>query len=519
MNSRGRFDLDFVSIICTELNQAFGLNLHHYLLQSPEQKSIASELSATAHSILKQSKEISYTEAMFQSHIETFTQEKDTNILLSILADLEHIVYYVLLGMDQQSRDLLKRLFICLLGHRDQPVREKVVVYLNILIDGIEWQLKGGYKTMISTVESEFNMSYILKSEPELNSQNIIFLLYSFPFDGSDESPLLSWHKPEITPRPNDPAHIVATVDLGIFPRAGFYDWKFVRLDKGGKMNSMYSGYRVQSEEEPEFAARNEVTNRDQVIRSKILQGRYVVHPRHTRDMEIHEVYADYPEGVPGEENFGSFAKIRENLQVYTRSGINCIYLMGALERNYGGVLDKKTGKKKDFKKKDVSPMAVTCRRSISSVLGGTEELKELIQAAKAKKIDVLVDYLTRVSSASYHKRYKNLLLQTADPDGILTFAYGAEGRARKYGETVYLNYRRKEAWDLLIEEAIELVQETGASGLYLDDAQNWPQIFEMNQEELLREETDGSEAYNMEERFYGNVIIQNKFIGYWNTM
>jgi len=78
---------------------------------------------------------------------------------------------------------------------------------------------------------------------------------------------------------------------------------------------------------------------------------------------------------------------------------------------------------------------------------------------------------------------------------------------------------RRKEAWDLLIEEAIELVQESGASGLYLDDAQNWPQIFEMNEEELLREEYDGSEAYNMEERFYGNVIIQNKFIGYWNTM
>jgi len=42
--------------------------------------------------------------------------------------------------------------------------------------------------------------------------------------------------------------------------------------------------------------------------------------------------------------------------------------------------------------------------------------------------------------------------------------------------------------------------------------------MFSINEEELIREDTDGDPAYNLEERFYGNVIIRNKPIGYWHS-
>ena len=82
----------------------------------------------------------------------------------------------------------------------------------------------------------------------------------------------------------------------------------------------------------------------------------------------------------------------------------------------------------------------------------------------------------------------------------------------------VYNWVRRKEAWDMLISESMGLIKQYGISGLYLDDAQTWPQLFEIDEEELMRQDTDGIESYTLEERFYGDVIMRKKFTGYWFT-
>ena len=437
--------MDFISLLCAELNKALDLDLHHFLLAPINHQDLTNGFSKAAHMILETSRGIIYDDATFQNHMRIFTEEKDLSVLLNIVTDLEHTIYYILLRLDHPAQDLLKRLFICLLGHREDAIREKAVLYLNILIDGIEWQLKGGYKTRVAVVGTEFIVSYLLESEPD--NENLIFLLYAFPFDNTDEPAIMSWHKPEIISFPDDPKYIVAVVDLGNFPRAGFYDWKFVRLHEGGKMSSVYTGIQGQIEEDMDKSdtlSDLSMDSKDSNLSSsvKVIQGRCVVHPQRAKDMEVHELLGDYPEGIPGEQNRGSFVKIKEELQRYLKAGINCIYLMGALERDHGGIIDEKTGLKKDFKRKDVSPMAVTCRRSLNSLLGGAEEFKELMEAANTKNIDIVIDCVTRISSARYNRRYKDLVLQCVDDDGKLSLAYGGEGRARKYEETVYLNYR-----------------------------------------------------------------------------
>ena len=51
-------------------------------------------------------------------------------------------------------------------------------------------------------------------------------------------------------------------------------------------------------------------------------------------------------------------------------------------------------------------------------------------------------------------KKYKKHLLQKVSKDGKLITFYGSEGRSSNYEDTVLLNYRKKETWDLLIQEA-----------------------------------------------------------------
>ena len=115
---------------------------------------------------------------------------------------------------------------------------------------------------------------------------------------------------------------------------------------------------------------------------------------------------------------------------------------MGALEGNYKIEKDPLTGKFKPVRRDGLNPMAVTDRTSVSTFFGGNEEFKKLIDVAKEKKIKVLLDCVARVSSARPNRRYKDLLLHSITDDGKEIPAFGGEGRAINYEDTIYLNYR-----------------------------------------------------------------------------
>jgi hypothetical protein len=78
------------------------------------------------------------------------------------------------------------------------------------------------------------------------------------------------------------------------------------------------------------------------------------------------------------------------------------------------------------------------------------------------------------------------------------------------------LNYRKKAAWDLLIEEVLTFATNTGVDGIQLDNGQAWPQIFEPDLDELNRNDVDGLPAYSTEDMMNGEVVIRNENHGYW---
>jgi uncharacterized lipoprotein YddW (UPF0748 family) len=58
------------------------------------------------------------------------------------------------------------------------------------------------------------------------------------------------------------------------------------------------------------------------------------------------------------------------------------------------------------------------------------------------------------------------------------------------------LNYRKLEAWEMLIDEVVSVAKKFGVDGVHLDNGQAWPQIMEPDLEELQRIDINGEAVY-----------------------
>lgn len=96
------------------------------------------------------------------------------------------------------------------------------------------------------------------------------------------------------------------------------------------------------------------------------VQGRYIVHPHNVWDLQIHEVVVDMQGSMDAQ---GNFSKVTKELQRYKEMGVNCIYLMGAFERDNGPIM--LNGKIVTYRRMNTSPLSVICRTAINSMLGG----------------------------------------------------------------------------------------------------------------------------------------------------
>ncbi len=82
----------------------------------------------------------------------------------------------------------------------------------------------------------------------------------------------------------------------------------------------------------------------------------------------------------------------------------------------------------------------------------------------------MICDSLARISSTRHHRKYRQLLLQYLDLDGRRHICYGTDGHAIKYEDTAMLNYRKIEAWEVLVNEVLSLTAQTGIDGIHLDN-------------------------------------------------
>ena len=154
------------------------------------------------------------------------------------------------------------------------------------------------------------------------------------------------------------------------------------------------------------------------------------------------------------------------------------------------------------FRDKDAPALACVDRSRINQMLGGEMMFKSLVSKCKEEEVKVIIDSFQRVSSSRHHRKYKGQYVHYLDHKGHPQLCYGIDGRSNDYEDTVQLNYRKKENWDLLIQEVIQFNEKYNVDGFQLDHGNNWPYIKELDSEEMYRRDPDGQSAYSNLEIF-----------------
>ena len=448
LSSLGQIDIHFYCFLCNCLNQAYAdkkLALYPWIFPNAK---LVPDFSDQGIANIKSNSNLKFSKKELDNYIKIVSENPlDLGPLRDLLPELETLVYYSVHFHNREINLNLERLFIALLGHNHVEVRNRAVLFLNILYDKTHWELRGALKTKVATVGDPFKIECLVESESD--DANFAVMLNTFSFSLNDQDEVLSWHIPKVIPYESEAGQtskvLVISLDVGQFTRAGYYDWKLIRFQKGGKIASVYTGFSHAGSLSTSIQKLETLDKGSGFTpKTKPIQGRIIVHPRNTLDLQLHEIVADYPEGLPGEKNRGSFARIAEGIPNYARSGINGLYVMGAFERDYNLQYGEDSKSKTTIvnKRKEASPLAIINRTMPSTMLGGEKGLKTLIDAAKQKDVKIIFDFTTRISSSRHHKRYDSHLLYCMDPQGKKVPFYGSDGRGWSFDDTQLFNFR-----------------------------------------------------------------------------
>ena len=433
------------------------------------------------------------TEERYDEYLNAFVWGTDEQVFEK-LEDLAQDLWHLRMAV-HPSKSHAERLLVGLLGHNHEKVRDRAIMSLCSYYDSTDWELREPFVPLITTVGQSIIVSQYV--DEDLEGEQVMFLIHSPVARKDSPRYVLSYHQPEV--KKTDKGTLLK-VDLGTFLKCGFYDWRFVVFRDGGL--------------EPVYTAVKDADGRPSATGElSVLQGRFIAHPAKVRDLQIHEIFIDFQDAeydlTSGEyTKRGSFTTVRKSLQERYTSGINCLYLMGALERDNGLQLENTMA----------SPFAVTCRQSPCKMLGGDNEFRSLMSEAKTVGTKILVDCLARVSSTHYHRRYKGEEFFVMNETGKLVVCYGTDGRAIRYDDTVLLNYRKASVWNLLVDDTVSFAKKYSVDGVHLDNAHAWPQILVRNETEMFRKDPDGGYHFTTQEIFDGMVVQRNEFFGYWQS-
>jgi starch synthase len=251
---------------------------------------------------------------------------------------------------DLKSIKILEKLFIQLLGHIDRQIRNYSVRMLNMIYDGTTWQDKSAFphqNTNIKLLDDKLILELnIRKTE---YSKNSIILIVSSPSENKDINyQCISFLKCKNEVVLKDRIKLI--FPIGNLNKCGYYDWYLVRFSKGRFVNI-------------------KIMYNNEIIDGK---GRTIVLNKDIQNLSAHEVFPDLIKAEIDKNQGritkrGNFKTLESKLEEYNKRFINCLYIMGALERDNNIIYDEATGDPIDIGNDDACPMAVTSRNSISS--------------------------------------------------------------------------------------------------------------------------------------------------------
>ena len=396
--------------------------------------------------LYKNSQREKMTEEKYNEYVQIFTDGEKRDDWPKIISSCKKAISIFQNINDLDSIKIYEKLFIQLLGHLDREVRNEAVKVLNIIYDQTTWQEKSPFplvNTNVKLLGNTLQLELIVGSNSY--SDKSVVLVCSSPCSNKDINYTVTTFIKSISEEEDDDDNIKLTYNLGKLSKCGYYDWYLVHFSKG-----RFSNIKI-------------IKNKD-IIDGK---GRTIVLNKDIQNLSAHEVFPDLIKAEIDKNQGritkrGNFKTLESKLEEYNKRFINCLYIMGALERDNNIAYDEETGKAIDIANTDASPMAITNRSSISSLLGGEEDFKSLVNKAKSLNMKIIVDSLCRISSSRANRKYRNVLLRYLDNYSKLQLCYGSDGKSVHYEDSTVLNYRKIEAWEMLITEVKTLINKFG---------------------------------------------------------
>ena len=109
-------------------------------------------------------------------------------------------------------------------------------------------------------------------------------------------------------------------------------------------------------------------------------------------------------------------------------------------------------------------------------------------------------------------------MLNTLDEKGKITICYGSDGHSVSFEDSAILNYRKVESWDLLVQDVLNFTKKYKIDGMHLDNCQSWPQILQIDHDEMFRIDSDGQPAYSPLEILNGEIVVRDEDCGFWGS-
>jgi starch synthase len=151
---------------------------------------------------------------------------------------LQRSLLFAQISDDRASLTLIEKLLVQLLGYSDISVRDQAIIFLNMLYDGVDWQLQSAFRPVVRVVGQHFKVNIIVDHDLEKSKDAQIFIGLSAPSPIENvNQTVLTWHK-------IDQRNIVKakdyeteiSINFGKFWKCGFYDWRIIIVKETGKM-------------------------------------------------------------------------------------------------------------------------------------------------------------------------------------------------------------------------------------------------------------------------------------------
>ena len=219
---------------------------------------------------------------------------------MKLIEQLQRQLFVAQITDNKESLSWIEKILVQLLGYSDMLVRDQAVILLNMLYDGVDWQLGTGFQPVIRCVGQHFKVSLTVSLENWSSGTGQMFMGLSAPSPlSSTHETVLTWHK--IVPR-----NIIASSDteaeiqinFGKFWKCGFYDWRLILINGEGKLRTLsltkppvIHNFPIQRHRSTSMS--NDLGyDEDDPYDADLLmaQGRFIVHSRGMRDHCFHEI-------------------------------------------------------------------------------------------------------------------------------------------------------------------------------------------------------------------------------------